>query len=134
MKHIETNLSYLRALRKLTQREVAQATGIGQKTLSSLETGVSQGIEFNTLVKLCTFFMCTPSDILLLEEEPEIEPPSIEALNQADALIARGLQAAMKSPSQTPKDIWAEFDIVREQLRNTAQVTNSNEKDKYARA
>lgn len=101
-KYIQTTLPYLRALRKLSQREVSEATGVGQKTLSALETGASQGIEFNTLVKLCTFFMCTPSDILSIEEEVENTPPSQKSLNKADELIARGLKAAMKTPAQAP--------------------------------
>ena len=69
-KQLRTNLAYLRFINgKLTQKDVSEATGIGQKTISSLETGASKGIEFNTLVKLCTFFNCTPGDLLMLEDE-----------------------------------------------------------------
>ena len=121
MKYIQSNLTYMRAIKKLTQKEVAQATGIGQKTLSALETGASQGIEFNTLIKLCTFFRCTPSELLLIEEEPENIPPSLEALNRADGLITRGLKAAMEAPEQNSNEVWAEFDAMRDRLKNTIQ-------------
>ena len=61
-KYIRTNLSYLRFSRgRLSQKAVSKSTGIGQKTLSALETGASKGIEFNTLLKLCMFFECSPS-------------------------------------------------------------------------
>lgn len=117
-KYIQTNLANLRfAKGRLTQRDVSKATGIGQKTLSALETGASQGIEFNTLVKLCSFFMCSPGDILIIEEEPEDVPPSPEALTKADELIARGLKAAVSSSVQTPTELWAEFEIVRTRLQ-----------------
>ena len=116
--YIRTNLAQLRfTAGRLTQREVSQATGIGQKTLSALETGVSKGIEFKTLTKLCVFFSCEPSDILVIEEEAEAVPPSKFALGKAEELIARGLQAAMTAPKQTPEEIWAEFDAVRERLQ-----------------
>jgi putative transcriptional regulator len=139
MKYIETNLSYLRAIRKLTQREIAQATGIGQKTLSALETGTSQGIEFNTLAKLCTFFRCEPSDILLIEEHPDNTPPSLESLKRADAIVKRGLKAAMDSTkssgAQSTEDVWAEFDAMRKRLqKSSAQLTLTDEKRGRARA
>ena len=108
-------------MRKLSQREVSQATGIGQKTLSALETGASQGIEFSTLVKLCTFFRCEPSDILLIEEQEDNTPPSQESLNKADMLIKRGLKAAMdSSPPKSSQAIWAEFDAMKERLQKSA--------------
>lgn len=117
-RYIRTNLARLRLEHgKLSQREVSQATGIGQKTLSALETGASQGIEFKTLIKLCTFFACTPNDILIMDEEPEDVPPSKESLEKADELIARGLKAAMSAPKQTPAEVWAEFDAVRTRLQ-----------------
>jgi putative transcriptional regulator len=122
MAHIETNIAYLRATRRLTQKEVAQATGIGQKTLSALETGASQGIEFNTLVKLCTFFRCAPSDVLLIEEEEEIVPPSPENLQKAEALIQRAMEAAKRSPTPNSRtELWSEFETLRTQLQNSVE-------------
>lgn len=65
----KTKIAYLRLENgKLSQRQVSEATGIAQKTLSALETGTSQGITFSTLARLCEFFSCTPNDILVLEE------------------------------------------------------------------
>lgn len=118
-KFIRVNLAHLRATRgKLSQRQVAEGTGIGQKTLSALETGASKGIEFMTLLKLCDFFKCTFNDLLVVDEEADNEPPTQEGLKKADELIARGLRQAMDTPAQTPEEIWAEFDALRERMQN----------------
>jgi len=123
-KYIRTNLASLRFTHgKLSQREVSQATGIGQKTLSALETGASKGIDFSTLVRLCDFFKCETSQILVIDEEPEDIPPSPEALKKADDLIARGLKAAMESPEQSAAQVWAEFDAVRERMQQQSGGT-----------
>lgn len=139
MKYIQTNLSYLRAVKKLTQREVAQATGIGQKTLSALETGTSQGIEFNTLAKLCTFFRCEASDILLVEEREDSTPPSPESLKRADGIVKRGLKAAMDSAKvaspESLAEVWAEFDAMRERLQKSpSQLSLTDGRRKITRA
>jgi len=124
-KHIRTNLPALRFNNgRLSQKAVSEATGIGQKTLSALETGASKGIEFNTLVKLCTFFDCTPSDLFTIEQETDEdvqeEPASDEARRQAKLLIAQGLEAAIALPPATPEEIWTKFDKVR--LRIQAEL------------
>lgn len=117
-KYIRTNLAQLRfANGKLTQREVSEGTGIGQKTLSALETGASKGIEFRTLLKLTDYFKCSIDDILVVEEEVEDKPPSEESLKKADDLIARGIKKAIDTPQQTPAEIWAEFDELRSKLQ-----------------
>lgn len=119
-KFIRTTIASLRFARgRLSQREVSQATGIGQKTLSALETGLSKGVEFNTLTKLCGFFRCDVGDLLVLEDEPEDVSPSEHSFKKADELVARGLKAAMVAPSQTPEEVWAEFDAVRQRLQKT---------------
>jgi DNA-binding Xre family transcriptional regulator len=120
-KYIRSNLAYLRAIRgKVSQSIVSGATGIAQKTLSALETGVSQGIEFNTLIKLCTFFKCTPNDLLVLEDVPDYTVPSSKSLKKADKIIAQGLKAAMNAPLQTPEEIWTEFEQIRARLQESS--------------
>jgi DNA-binding Xre family transcriptional regulator len=126
-KYIRTNLSYLRFSQgRLSQKTVSEATGIGQKTLSALETGASKGIEFNTLLKLCTFFNCTPSELLLIEEEPEEMVVSDESRQKAKLLVARGLQAAMQAAPTTPEQVWAEFDAVRARMQEAAERAATN--------
>ncbi|MBI4532692.1 MAG: helix-turn-helix transcriptional regulator [Candidatus Melainabacteria bacterium] len=125
-KYIKTNLSYLRFSQgRLSQKTVSEATGIGQKTLSALETGASKGIEFNTLLRLCTFFNCSPSELLLIEEDPQEVPVSDESRQKAKLLVARGLHTAMQAPAAPPEQVWAEFDAVRARMQEAAERAQS---------
>lgn len=121
-KQIKPNIAYLRALRgRLSQKAVSDATGIGPKTISALETGASKGIEFATLAKLCAFFHCTPNDILILEDVPDETPPTDAALSKAKTLIAESFEEAIRQPERSPAQIWAEFDRVRARLQDAVE-------------
>jgi len=121
-KYVRFNLAFMRVIRgKLTQRDVALGTGLSQKTLSALETGASQGVEFGTIAKLCDYLKCTPNDLFILESETAYATPSSNSLKKADEIIARGLKRAMQEPEQTPEEIWSEFDALRERMRTQAQ-------------
>ena len=121
-KQVRINLAYLRFARgRVSQKAVSEATGIGQKTLSALETGSSKGIEFNTLLRLCEFFNCTPNELFVLEDEPEDVPVSNESRQKAKELVARGLQKAMQTPVVDPKEVWAQFDALRSRMSAAAQ-------------
>jgi len=134
-KNLHFNLALLRAARgKLTQREVAEATGLSQKTISALETGASQGVEFSTIAKLCDFLKCSPNDLLVLEEEVEYIPVSRKSLQKADELIARGLKRAMNAPAQSAEELWAEFDAVREKINAQVQAAEDRKGRKSKRA
>jgi DNA-binding Xre family transcriptional regulator len=127
-KYIRFNLAFMRAARgKLTQREVALATGLSQKTLSALETGSSKGVEFSTIARLCQFLKCSPNDLLVLEEEIIDTPPSTSSLEKANAIIARGLKRAMETPQQTPEEIWSAFDALREKMQTQSNDATQRE-------
>lgn len=120
-RNLRFNLALLRAARgRLTQRQVAEATGLSRRTISELETGASQRIEFSTIAKLCELFECTPNELMVVEEEIEVTALTPQSLQKADEIIALGLKRAMEAPAQSTEDIWAEFDAVRK--RNQAQV------------
>ncbi len=121
-KYVRFNLAFMRVIRgKLTQRDVALGTGLSQKTLSALETGASQGVEFGTIAKLCDYLKCTPNDLFVLESETAYATPSSKSLKRADEIIARGLKRAMQEPEQTPEEIWSVFDVLRERMRTEAE-------------
>lgn len=127
-RQIRTNLAYLRFSHgRLSQKAVSEATGIGQKTLSALETGASHGIEFNTILKLCEFFRVTPGDLLIIEDEPAEEPVSEYAREKAKELVARGLSNAMRSEKLTPDEVWKEFDIVRAKMQDSSGSKSNQE-------
>jgi DNA-binding Xre family transcriptional regulator len=115
---VKPQLAILRAMHgKISQSELSKQTGITQKQLNALETGKTKGITFETLAKLCTFFACTPSELLQLEEETEVESsPTAEELSLADKIISRGLNRAMILPKRSIQEIWAEFDLVRAKI------------------
>ena len=128
-KQLRSNLAYLRFINgKLSQKDVSEATGIGQKTISSLERGASKGIEFNTLMKLCAFFNCTPGDLLILEDEVEDIHISQKSRKKAKELVALGLKSAMDAPVIDPEKVWAEFDDVRARLQNATAKDDADEK------
>lgn len=57
---LKTNLSILLAQRDLRITKVAEDTGISRTTLTALSSNSSQGIQFDTLNKLCTYLQTTP--------------------------------------------------------------------------
>ena len=127
-KQLRTNLAYLRFINgKLSQKDVSEATGIGQKTISSLERGASKGIEFKTLIKLCAFFNCSPNDLLIIEDEADDVPVSEKSRKKAKELVARGLKASMEAPAVDPEKIWKEFDDVRARLQKDAEKALAGE-------
>ena len=48
--------------RNITYREISEATGIAESTLSRMKEG--KGIRYDVLDALCTFFSCQVGDIL----------------------------------------------------------------------
>lgn len=115
---VVSQLAVLRAKHgRISQVELAQKTGITQKQISALESGNTQGIKFATLVKLCSFFNCTPNDLLSLEPAVKLTAqPSASHYKKAQALIARGLQEVMTDGPRTPEQIWTSYEAVREKI------------------
>lgn len=62
---IKCNLPVLLAERGLKITKVSNDTGISRTTLTSLNTDSSQGIQFDTLNKLCNYLKITPGELFL---------------------------------------------------------------------
>lgn len=60
-----SNLGVLLAERNIKISKVSQDTGISRTTLTQLASHYNQGIQFETLNKLCTYLHVAPADILL---------------------------------------------------------------------
>ena len=60
---IVSKLSQVLFERQLKISDVARETGITRPTLTSLYSGKSKGINFDTLDKLCKFFSLTPNEL-----------------------------------------------------------------------
>jgi DNA-binding Xre family transcriptional regulator len=115
---VKLELAVLRAKHgRITQSELARLTGITQKQLSALERGVTCRIDFGTIWKLCTFFRCTPNDLLTLSP-----PVTDEETAAADRLIDIGLQRAMQAPPMSADAVWAKFDAARTAIAASAET------------
>ena len=47
--------------------DISEATGISRTTLHALNWGKGKGVQFETLDKLCRYFNCDVSDLLVYE-------------------------------------------------------------------
>ena len=66
------NLKIARIRAELTQKELAEKTGIRLPTISALCTGAAKHIPVNVLDKLCTTLDCQPGDLVeYLKDETE---------------------------------------------------------------
>jgi len=69
---IIVNVDVILAMRKMKQKELAEAIGITVQNLSVLKTGKAKAIRFSTLDSICKYLNCQPGDIL------EYRPDAIE--------------------------------------------------------
>ncbi|MFB2973289.1 helix-turn-helix domain-containing protein [Aerosakkonema sp. BLCC-F183] len=129
---VKTQLAELRAkYGNLSYEEIAAYTEIDRQQLSALENNEASSIEFVTLAKLCSFFKCTPNDLLIVNyEEQEIEPtpPTAEALLKAREIIKEGFALADTAPPRPAQEIWAEFEAVRSKV--ATEISNSEQVNK----
>lgn len=66
---LKSNLHKLMGDRKIrTIKELSDATGITRKTLTRLYDDNGTAIEFETVIKLCSYFECGVGDLLYIEK------------------------------------------------------------------
>jgi len=84
-------LSEVRKRRHLSQRALAAMAGIRPDTVSELERGVSKGIQFETLARLCAALDVTPGDLfeLRLDAIDQHEMPVLGGADEDEILRAR---------------------------------------------
>jgi len=56
--------------KRITLRDVAQATGLAESTISRIMSGKHTRLDYSTLDKLCDYFGCQPGDLLVYAPEP----------------------------------------------------------------
>lgn len=61
---IKFRVKVMLALREMTQKELAEKTGIRPPTISAICTGSAKHIPVNVLDKLCTALHCQPGDLM----------------------------------------------------------------------
>lgn len=68
--YLNTNLSFLRESRALTQLEIAEEVGLSQKVVSAYERGVREP-SLKNLIKIAEYFSVSIDDLLLKDLRPQ---------------------------------------------------------------
>jgi putative transcriptional regulator len=91
MSTIQLRLAVLRRHRRLSQRALAAIAGVRPDTISELERGVSKGIQFETLARLCAALNCAPGEIFELRSDAldQHEIPVLGGFDEDEILLAR---------------------------------------------
>ncbi len=91
MSAILLRLAELRHRRRLSQRALAAIAGVRPDTISELERGVSQGIQFETLARLCAALNCAPGEFFELRSDTldQHEIPVLGGADEDEILSAR---------------------------------------------
>ncbi|MNZ46184.1 HTH-type transcriptional regulator ImmR [compost metagenome] len=84
---IATNLKRIREAKKLTQREVWEAAGIGKSSLTAYEAGRSDPTG-DSIVKLAKALGVTTDELLLTDQERTVSEDLAPILRRFDALPA----------------------------------------------
>lgn len=91
MSDITLRLAEVRRRRHLSQRALAAMAGVRPDTVSELERGISKGIQFETLARLCAALDCTPGELfeLRLDAIDRHEVPVLGGADEDTILRAR---------------------------------------------
>ena len=61
---IKFKVKIMLAIREMTQKELAERTGIRPPTVSAICTGAIKHLPVDALDKICTVLKCQPSDLM----------------------------------------------------------------------
>ena len=86
-------LRELRRMRGLTQKDVGRLAGVGEKTVSSFETGERIGsLKISQLRKLLALYGVTEEEFFSRKMDQRFDPDAVAQQSREDALFA-GLEA-----------------------------------------
>ena len=66
---IKFKVKVMLAIREMTQKELAEKTGIRPPTISAICTGTVKHLPIEALNKICTVLDCQPADLMVFEKE-----------------------------------------------------------------
>ncbi|HWS72512.1 MAG TPA: helix-turn-helix transcriptional regulator [Thermoanaerobaculia bacterium] len=114
-------LREIRRLRGLSQKDVAQLSGVGEKTISSFETGQRIGsLKISQLKRLLTVYGLTEVDFFGSSVEKEIAPWELDEHEFASAQLLDHLRVL---PKPIQKAMVAKFELMLETANELQHVT-----------
>ena len=66
---IKFKVKVMLAIREMTQKELAEKTGIRPPTISAICTGTIKHLPVDALDKICAVLNCQPSDLMEYKED-----------------------------------------------------------------
>ena len=120
---IVLKLREIRRIKNLSQKDVARLSGVGEKTISSFETGQRIGsLKLAQLKKLLAVYGLTEADFFGASLERELAPWE---LNEEDLALSRLTDDVRALPKQLKKTMLAKFQLM---LETAADVQDLRDK------
>lgn len=120
---IVLKLREIRRIKNLSQKDVARLSGVGEKTISSFETGQRIGsLKLAQLKKLLAVYGLTEADFFGASLERELAPWE---LNEEDLALSRLTDEVRALPKQLKKTMLAKFQLM---LETAADVQDLRDK------
>lgn len=121
-------LREIRRLRGLSQKDVARLSGVGEKTISSFETGQRIGsLKLEQLRRLLAVYGLTEADFFGSSVERQIAPWE---LDEDECAAQRLLEDIRTLPRPTQRAMVSKFQLMLEGATHVAQHTSSPSRDK----
>lgn len=116
-------LREIRRMRGLSQKDVARLSGVGEKTISSFETGQRIGsLKLAQLKRLLKVYGLTEADFFGCSVERQIAPWEVDSDEHAAARIVDDLRAL---PKPVQKTMISKFQLM---LETATEVHNMKDK------
>ena len=116
-------LREIRRLRGLSQKDVARLSGVGEKTISSFETGQRIGsLKLNQLKKLLGVYGLTEADFFGSSVERQIAPWELDEEESASQRLLEDLRGL---PKPVQKAMLGKFQLM---LETASEVNHIREK------
>src|SRR5215212_8226301 len=113
-------LREIRRLRGLSQKDVARLSGVGEKTISSFETGERIGsMKLAQLKRLLAVYGLTEAEFFGGSVEKEIAPWELDEEQMALTRLLEDLRAL---PKQAKRNLLAKFQLMAEAVGDAHEV------------
>jgi transcriptional regulator with XRE-family HTH domain len=121
-------LREIRRMRGLTQKDVARLSGVGEKTISSFETGQRIGsLKLAQLKRMLAVYGLTECDFFSGSVEKEIAPWELDEQQMATVKLMDNLHAL---PKPVQKSLLGKFQLMVETVADTHGEGNAGARDR----